>query len=114
MWKYLIFLVAVDDNAFLYFLQTIELYNIALQLSKNTAWMFMAMLHGSRDKSLLLFLIESSTQTGNINMIPAQQLVQNWRMQTQVSVTHIFLMLYCLYVCFHSSDVSFVLLIFYL
>lgn len=76
VWKYFIFLVAVDDNAFLDYLQTIELYNISLQLSKNPAWMFMAMSCGSIGKSLLLFLIESCTQTGNISMIPVQQLVQ--------------------------------------
>lgn len=83
----------MDDKAFLHFLQTTELYSISLQLSKNTAWMFMAMSHGSIDKSLLLFFIKSCTLTGNINRIPAQQLIQKQRMQTQLSVTHVFLML---------------------
>lgn len=85
--KYFFIPMAVDSSAFLEFLQAIELYNICLQLSKNTAWLFMTMSRDSKHRSLQLFLIGPYTQARNITEIPAQQLIQEWRMQTQLSVT---------------------------
>lgn len=69
--KYFFIPTAVDGNAFLEFLQVIELYNISLQVSKKTAWLFMTVSHDFKHKSLPLFFIGSYTQAGNITRIPA-------------------------------------------
>lgn len=66
--------MAVNCNTFPDILQDIELHNIFLPLSKNTTWLFVTTSRGSKQKSLLLFLIATYTQAGNTTRIPAQQL----------------------------------------
>lgn len=66
--------MAVNGNTFPDILQDIELHNIFLPLSKNTTCLFVTTSRGSKHKSLLLFLIGTYTQAGNMTRIPAQQL----------------------------------------